>query len=203
MKVLRTICLIVATLLTAGGSGVAQTPSQDEELAVAVKNFLTVWLSDRNVTEAMTYISKKPILGKCMTPDSLEKKRISNQDILAVFRRVLTRAMGKSSARQDLSQLIDASGGPPLDNDSIVVVRHSMEQHFQIFKLKPAKPENLGYICKFDERQSFRRRVAAPDVHYVITTLKNRRSSTPLNFELLWIKESGHWRILTMAGVED
>ena len=191
----------MATLLTAVGSGVAQTPSQDEELAAAVKNFLTAWLSDRNVTEAMTYISKKPILGKCMTPDSRE--RISNQDILAVFRRVLTGAMGKSSARQDLSQLIDASGGPPLDNDSIVVVRHSMEQYFQVFKLKPAKPENLGYICKFDERQSFRRRVAAPDVHYVITTLKNRRSSTPLNFELLWIKESGHWRILTMAGVED
>jgi hypothetical protein len=203
MKLLRTTCLIVAILLATGGSGVAQTLSQDEELAVAVKDFLTVWLIDRNVTEAMTYLSKKPILGKCMTPDSLEHKRISNHDILAVFRTVLTRAMGKSDERRDLSQLVDASGALPFDDDSIVVVRHSMERYFQVFKLKSDKPGNLGYICKFDERQSFRRRVADPDVHYVITTLKNRDASAPLNFELLWIKESGHWRILTMAGLED
>lgn len=105
---------------------------------------------------------------------------------------------------QNLSELVDSSGGISSEDRNVIFVKHQLESYFQIFRLKSDKnPNDIAYICKSDERKSFREKVFGPNVYYVIAKVKGKEACEPINFELLWIKERGGWRILTMSVLEE
>jgi hypothetical protein len=203
MKLLGT--LLILSLLSLGSGGYARDSSDEEQLASAVNDFLTIWLLRRDAEQAVNYISAKPVLGRCMTPDYLtSKEQLSRDDILGVFRKVFTRTLEKVPEAKALSELVDSSGAISSEDSNVIFARHSREQYFQIFKLRSVNdPSGIAYICKFDERSSFRKEVARPDVYYVIASVKGKDSCPAINFELLWVKESPGWRILTVAVLED
>ena len=140
-----------------------------------------------------------------MTPDYLSKKEsLSRDDVLNVFRKVFVTTLERTPEAQNLSGLVDSSGGIPSGDGNVIFVRHAMEQHFQIFKLRHVKdPSDIAYICKFDERKSFREQVARPNVYYLVAKVKGKDASPAVNFELLWVKEGAGWRILTVSVLED
>src|SRR5262245_38088434 len=75
--------------------------------------------------------------------------------------------------------------------------------YFEIFRLNvKAKGEDIRYICKFDERKSFREAVTRLDVYYVVTEVKTTKSEIDVELEFLWVKEGNSWRILTIAAPE-
>lgn len=205
MKHWRLISILVLSLLISGDAKSAQRSLNEEELTVEARDFFTTWLLHRNAEEAVKYISANPILGSCMTPDYLDKKeRLSRDDILKVFRAVLTKTLERTPEAKSLSELVDSSEGIPPEDDNVIFVSHSLEQYFQIFRLKPVKdPSSIAYICKFDERKSFREAVARRNVYYLVARVKGKESCPDLNFELLWVKERGAWRILTISLLED
>lgn len=202
-RLVVTILLIVSLLNVAPAKSVPV--SDAEALAETADEFFRTWLLRRDVKEAMRYISANPILGTCMTPDYLdEKKVLSRADVLGVFRKAFTHTLKKIPKAKTLSDLIDSSGGIPSEDSNVVFARHRMEQNFQIFTIKPVEdPTRILYICKFDERKSFRETVARPNVYYLVATVKTTAQYDSLDLEILWIKHRGRWRILTISTLED
>ena len=205
MKRLAVMMLLIISLAGVGPAQPARPSSDEDELAAAAGDFFRTWLLARNIEEAMKFVSANPILGSCMTPGRLDKKKIlSRADVLGVLREVLTHTLTRTPEAKSLSQLVDSSGGIPEEDGNVIFARHRMEEYFQIFRLKPVEdPTDIAYICKFDERRPFREAVARPDVYYLIAKVKGKDSCEPINFELLWVKEHGSWRILTISVLED
>jgi hypothetical protein len=65
-----------------------------------------------------------------------------------------------------------------------------MPDYFQISQSKSVKdPDDIAYICKFDERQSFGAAVAQATVYYLFAKVRAKQSLSPLRVKLLWRKE--------------
>lgn len=182
-----------------------RTISPGEELGAIARDFFTTWLVRRDIDRAMKFISANPILGSCMTPDRLNHKAVlSRADVRGVFRDVLTHTAKVTPRAKTLSKLVDSSGGIPPEDSNVIFAKHRLEQYFQIFTLKPFDgPNYIAYICKHDERRSFREAVARPNVYYLVATVKRKSEYEPVNFEILWVKQRGTWRILTISALED
>jgi hypothetical protein len=170
-----------------------------KDLAVTAKEFFTVWLLKRDVEKALKFVSPNAVIGSCMTPKHLEaKKTITRAEILGVFRQLLGNREQIPLA-VNLDQLIGSHDTDLFSDETIIPVTHSLDKYFRIFTLKPlADPLDNGYVCKFDERISFRKVVARPDVHYLITRIKPVENCPSVILTTLWAKEGDVWRILTM-----
>ena len=205
MKRLSAIILLIISMMDIAAAKSVRPSSRGDELAAAARDFFTAWLLRRDIDGAMKFVSRNPVLGTCMTPDRLDHKAVlSREDVLGVFRDVLTHTLKVTNKAKTLSTLVDSSGGIPSEDSNVIFARHRLERYFQIFILKPREdPTNIAYICKHDERRSFREPVTRPNVYYLVATVKRKAEYEPVNFELLWIKESKRWRILTIAALED
>lgn len=143
-------------------SGTHNFWGQDRELkdnpAATANAFFKTWLLDRDVKGAMTYISPQSVLGTCMLPESLERKKtLTRRDISSVFRKVLDGVVSKIPRQKSLDQLIAAKGTDLFSAENIVLVEHQFESYFRLFSLNPAKERgDVAFVCKFDERKSFR-----------------------------------------------
>ena len=201
---LRPLILISFLLVGSSPTVRGQVPDTNEDLAVSARGFLTSWLLRRNGSEALKYLAKNPILGSCMTPQSLEgKRRPSRSDISNVLRLAMSSSLTRTVEAQTLDDLLDSNPIIPSNDVNVTFVSHSMPKYFQIFRLKSGtNPSNIAYICKFDERPSFREAVARPNVYYVFTKVRGKTSFPSLAVGLLWVKEKGRWRILTMSIAE-
>jgi len=180
--------------------------SNEEELAKTAEKFFNAWLLKRDDKQAMTFISAHPILGRCSTPDSLEgKKHLSNDEIRSVFHTAFVASLTQIPRVSNLSGLLDVSGGVSAEDSNVKFSSHSLESLFELFQLRIHKPasEVAYYVCKFDERKSFRDRVSGVGVFYMTTTLKRQVPCTPVTLEFLWVREGEKWRILTIAVLED
>jgi len=151
MKLLGILSLLIVSLLSISAAESPRPSSDEEALAVTAKGFFTTWLLHRNAEEAIKYVSARPILGSCMTPEHLNKKKsLAREDVLNIFRKVFATTLGRTSKAQNLSVLVDSSGGISSEDGNVIFARHPMEQYFQIFRLKPVKdPSDIAYICKF------------------------------------------------------
>lgn len=199
------IGVLISCILSSSLAARANPSDAKEDLAVAAKRFLTSWLLQRNEDQALRFVSTHPILGSCMTPESLAgKKRLSRGEISDVFRKVLNSTLARTEEARTLEELLDPSPSIPLSDKNVTFVRHSMPKYFQIFQLKSVNnPSDIAYICKFDESQSFRAAVARPSVHFLFTKVRGKASHPTLTVELLWVKENAGWRILTMSIAEE
>jgi hypothetical protein len=193
--------LISSILLSSSLAVRANVADSKEDLALTAERFLTSWLLKRDEGTALKYVATNPILGSCMTPESLErKKRLSRADIAQVFRKALSWTLVRTREAPTLADALDSTPSVPRSDSNVTFFDHSMPQYFQIFRLKPtADPSDIAYICKFDERQSFRAAVARPSVYYLFAKVRGKASRPALRVETLWVKEKGRWRILTMS----
>jgi tetratricopeptide (TPR) repeat protein len=185
----------------AGRRPIVNQTMQGEDLALTVRDFLRRWLIQRDDAGALKYLSAHPLLGSCMTPEYADKKnRVSRKEISEVFQRALRMILNRTPVARGLEALLEPAAVIPMNDENVVFFEHSMPQYFQILRLKPVKdPGDIAYICKFDERRSFRKAVAGSNVHYVFLKLRGQRSAPTLDVVVLWVKEKGGWRILTMS----
>ena len=204
MKRFATTILLVVSMLTIGAALSLRPVSHSEALAVTAEEFFRVWLLRRDVKAAMNFISPSPILGSCMTPDHLDDKILTRANVRGVFREALTHTLKITPRAKTLSAVVESHGAIPAEDDNVIFAKHRRERYFQIFRLKQYEwPDYAAYICKFDERKSFREAVGRPDVYYLVATVKRDALHEPLDLEILWVRHRGRWRILTMAALED
>lgn len=199
------IAVLISSILVSSSLAVrGNVFDKKEDLAVTARGFLTSWLLRRDEREALRYLATNPILGSCMTPQSLERKnRLSRSDISNVLRKAMSSSLARTVEARTLDELLDSNPSIPLNDMNVTFVSHSMPRYFQIFRLKSVtNPSDIAYICKFDERPSFRVAVARPTVYYVFTMVRGKASFPALAVEMLWVKQKGRWRILTMSIAE-
>lgn len=180
--------------------------SSDEEkkLASTVKDFFTTWLVNRDAKAATKYISDAPIIGACAAPEGMGRSdQIPRKAIVDVFHQLFMSGLSAISPKSHLSDLIKAPGYISSKDQNVIIIDHLTKPYFEIFRLNvKAKGDDVRYVCKFDERISFRKAVSRPDVYYVVTKVKATKSGDDVELELLWVKERGSWRILTIAAPE-
>jgi len=204
MKRFATTILLVVSMLGVGAPKSVRPVSQSEALAATAEEFFRVWLLRRDVKAAMNFISPNPILGSCMTPDHLDEKILSRANVRDVFREVLTYTLKVTPKEKTLAAVIESFEAIPAEDSNVIFAKHRRERYFQIFRLKPYEwPDYVAYICKFDERRSFREAVGRPNVYYLVATIKRDVLHGPVDVELLWVRQRGRWRILTIAALED
>ncbi len=199
------VVLLCISLSAVSAPDLEKATTIEEDLALTVNKFFSDWLVQRNVKAASDYIASTPILGTCMMPEADKEKPIITRDaVIVILNQVFVSALEAVTKRQRLSEAIVSPEMVSAKDGNIVLIDHSMKMLFQLFRLKIGnKAENIRYICKFDERKSFRERVARPDVYYVISEVKVERKSHGVKLETLWVKEKKNWRLLTMAVAED
>jgi len=199
MKKIRVICFIVLLFLC-GNNIEAQTPSTEQDIAISAEEFFSVWLVQRDVNKALNFLSPNAILGSCMLPEHLEKKAyISKKELRSAFRLILTDTIRYTNKNRKLNELISSEGTDLFSEETIIPVKHHAEQLFRIFTLKPLEnASDVKYVCKFDDRKTFRDKVATPNVHYVVSKLTLKEKTPPIVVITLWVQEKDGWRILTM-----
>ena len=201
LRLLATGVLITCILASGTASSSGRPRASKEDLTDTANRFLTSWLVRRNIGQALRYVSKSPMLGNCMIPEDLPKEHpFVRTEILNVFRKTMDSTLARTPTARSVSEVLDSSPTISPDDTNVAFVSHSMPNYFQIFQLKTVKdPRDIAYVCKFDERQSFRAAVAQPTVYYLFVKVRGMQSVSPLSVKLLWRKEKAGWRILTMS----
>ncbi len=204
LQLLGIISITLAILCIPNVAASHQVPSDEERLVSTVQEFFTSWFVNRDIKKAMKYISTTPIIGKCAAPDDLEKREpISQRAIMGAFQQLFTNGLGAVARKSRLSDLLESPGYISPNDRNVTTVNHPAKQYFEIFRLNVKRVEDeVRYICKFDERQSFREAVSRPNVYYVVTRVKVDDPKDNVELVLLWVKEGRAWRILTIAAPE-
>ncbi len=175
----------------------AQLPRPDSKLPITVKDFLTTWLINRDLPSALRFVSSNAIAGSCIIPERLaNKKKLSKHEVLSIFREMLDPT--DSPRWSKLDDVATSVGADLLGGAETISFGKEWQSYFHIYRLRSnSEASNTAFVCKFDDRESFRHKVAEAHVRYVITRLKSGRGPS-LIFTSLWIPEKGNWRILTM-----
>lgn len=205
MRKFAILGVLIFYLLPGGnGAATANQAAKEEDLVSTASDFLRTWLVQRDAARATKYLSAQPILGSCMTPQHLATKRnLTPKEISKVFHEALSIALSRTREAPGLEELLESPGVIPSNDNNVVFIEHSMPQYFQVLQLKSGKnPSDIAYICKFDERPSFRKAVARSNIYYLFAKVRGKESCPTLTVGLLWEKEGEHWRILTMSLAE-
>ena len=204
LKSLSIISAAFSLLCSLATVSAQNIPSEEAGLVNTVEEFFTTWLVKRDAKSATKYISSTPVIGKCAAPDELDNQdQLPRKVIVDVFQRLFTSSLSAVPQKQQLSDLIKAPGYISSKDRNVVIIDHATNPYFEIFRLNvKAKGEDIRYICKFDERKSFREAVTRLDIYYVVTEVKTTKSENDVELEFLWVKEGNSWRILTIAAPE-
>lgn len=199
------ILLLSIFLMPVSAFDLSDATATEKAVASTVYRFFTDWLVQRNTQAATGYIAASPILGTCMMPEADRKKpMIARDKVVDLLNQVFANALEAIPKQQQLSEIIMSPEMVSANDGNIVLIDHSMKALFQLFRLKDGKKtENIRYICKFDERKSFRVKVARANTYYVITEIKVEGKQRGVKLETIWVKEKKNWRLLTMAVAED
>lgn len=170
-----------------------QNHPRETSLGEAAKQFFEALVLDRNMQKTLSFLSKNAIVGECMLPDRWSGKKLTRKEVNSIFRDTFD--IDSLPRFTKLEDAITSEGTDLMEGK--ILLGEAFEPYFQIFKIKEvADPQDVAYVCKFDERKWFRERVAKSDVRYLITRLKlGEKSSVFLT--TLWIPEKTTWRILT------
>ncbi|MFN0278548.1 MAG: hypothetical protein ACKVRN_08100 [Pyrinomonadaceae bacterium] len=99
-----------------------------------------------------------------------------------------------------MSAYISSDGTDVISDSDSDFINHKNESYFRILRLKPFEDvSDNGYVCKFDENLSFRQKISAPNVYYVLHQIKVKEKFQPFGLLTLWQREQGKWKILTFA----
>ncbi len=204
------LMLLSSTLVKAD----SRNASEDEiKLAQTINHFFYDWLAKRDVKATMGYVSSKATLSKKYFPEEFKSDNdFTKEKIFQLFQQFFTNMLNAAKTGENLTELINSSYGFMAENDSVISIKHSDRQLFELFVLniKEGKTaQDFGFIYKFDETPSFREAVGQANCYYVMTNVKLSKLASEVDsqnkfpFEMVWVKEGNDWHILTFATIEN
>jgi hypothetical protein len=113
----------------------------EDKLAATVKDFLTIWLVERDAKGVMKYISTSPILSKCAAPDELDENYpLSREEIVPVFQKAFANVLNNIPSVHQLSNIVGNPHYIPANDRKVTFVEHSND-HSTGSKRKPGFKE--------------------------------------------------------------
>jgi hypothetical protein len=186
------VCLGCLLVLFAGNIN-AQGKSGETGLGETAMQFFETLILKRSPQKALTFVSKNAIVGECILPERWSGKKLSRTQVTSIFRKAFDIA-----GLPRVTKLGDAITSERTDlMEGKVSLGEPFDSYFQVFEIKESSnPQDVAYVCKFDDRKWFRERVAKPDVRYLLTRLKSGEETSVI-LTTLWVREKTTWRILT------
>lgn len=213
-KKLVVIVLVLVLLSTSTVGADSRKASADEiDLTKTVEQFFTDWLIKRDVQAAMRYVSSKAILCNKELPEEFQSKdKLSQEDVNKIVEQIFSQILKYAQSGDKLESSISSSYDFVALTDDVISIEHSERKLFELFVLNITEgktAQDFGFICKFDETPAFREAVGKPTCYYVMTNVLFSSAVTAeaqidkFPFEMVLVKETGGWRILTVGVIED
>lgn len=193
----RFVSIFLLSIMMSVVPSSSQTVDQ-REIAASAKSFLSAWLVNRNVREAMLYVASRPLVSKkCDLLPNANKVPTSGALRRNIIKKNLSLAL-TVIPKYPSFELAVAPGEIP-ESDWMEI---EQTDSFQIIQLKPGKD---GYLmCKFDENSEYHKALIRPGIKYISFKLKNVKDCPDLeDWISAWAKEGKHWRLISINLLED
>ena len=159
----------------------------------AAQEFLTDWLVRRRVDEALTFLSDRALA--CLnTDEDVDEELLRGNEARDVMRILMEYTTDELGDRDNLTEAIDVI--LPWDSE-YRVVNHPFEEDFAVAEMPDERA--VQYLCDRQPTPEEAAAVAAGELNYgtyygVLFRFKAEGAGV---LGILWMRENGHWRIVS------